>query len=224
MEESNTIKNQSEDIKDLAMALCKAQSEMIFAIKSSENPFYKSKYADLSSVWDVCRSPLTKNGLCVVQQVDGLSQNGEIILNTILMHSSGQWVKSVILMKLIDNKPQTYGSTLTYARRYGLSSLVGVIQDDDDGNQASGIGFGNRYKCDSSQLRGNTRNGGGEKNEVSDDKKSEYLEKMRNTKTLEELKSVWDKIPFEYTHLLTHEKNILKDGLSKISLENKNNK
>lgn len=208
LKESNTIKNQSEDIKDLAMALCKAQSEMIFAIKSSENPFYKSKYADLSSVWDVCRSPLTKNGLCVVQQVDGLSQNGEIILNTILMHSSGQWVKSVILMKLIDNKPQTYGSTLTYARRYGLSSLVGVVQDDDDGNQASGIGFGN------------TRNGGGEKNKIEDEKKSEYLEKMKSAKTLEELKSVWDKIPFEYTHFLTHEKNILKDNLNKISLEN----
>jgi len=217
MEESKIIKNQSEDIKELAIALCKAQSQISFASRDSENGYYKSKYADLYSVWEACREPLNKNGLCVVQQVDGLSECGGIVLNTVLIHTSGQWIKSVVVMTPSDNKPQTYGLCLSYARRYGLSSLVGVVQDDDDGNCASGIvdkniPKGNNYK-DYKPSRATLRNGSSENNEISDNKKSEYIEKMKSAKTLEELKSVWDKIPSKYTHFLSHEKNILKDEL-----------
>lgn len=129
----------SENINELATALSKAQAEMNFAIKDSENKFLKNKYADLSSVWEACRDPLTKNSLSIVQLVDGINDKGFIVLKTMLMHSSGQWIKSYIAMKPADDKPQTYGSTLTYARRYALSAMVGVIQDDDDGNEGSGL-------------------------------------------------------------------------------------
>lgn len=136
---TNKKSSHSENINELATSLSKAQSEMNFAIKDSNNPFYKSKYADLSSVWEACREPLTKNGLSVVQLLEGVSDEGFIVLKTMLMHSSGQWMASYINMKPADEKPQTYGSTLTYARRYALSAIVGVIQDDDDGNQGSGL-------------------------------------------------------------------------------------
>lgn len=215
MEESKIIKNQSEDIKELAIALCKAQSQMSFASRDSENGYYKSKYADLYSVWEACREPLNKNGLCVVQQVNGLSECGGIVLNTLLVHTSGQWIKSVVVMTPSDNKPQTYGLCLSYARRYGLSSLVGVVQDDDDGNCASGIGNKNIQKVnnykDSKPFREHHRSGGVEKNEISNNKKSEYLEKMKNVNSLEELKTVWsDSIPKEYRSYLSSEKDKIK--------------
>ena len=131
--------NKSESINELAMALCKAQQAMGFAVKDSSNPFFKSKYADLASVWGACSKPLSENKLSVSQLVNGLSEKGGIILETVLMHESGQWIKSTIEMIPADLKPQTFGSTLTYARRYALSAIVGVIQDDDDGNTASGL-------------------------------------------------------------------------------------
>jgi hypothetical protein len=131
--------NHSTSINEIAKALSNTQQEMRFAKKDSNNPFYKSRYADLASIWDVCREPLTKNGLSVTQLPLGMNSDGYIRLQTILMHTSGQWIKSEIQMKPVDGKPQSYGSTLTYARRYALSAVVGVVQDDDDGNDGSGV-------------------------------------------------------------------------------------
>tara|TARA_R110000868_G_scaffold62962_3_gene189937 strand:- start:441 stop:1106 length:666 start_codon:yes stop_codon:yes gene_type:complete len=126
----------SEQINELAAALAKAQSEMLPAFKDSANPFFKSKYADLASVWDACRGPLTKHGLSVVQVMD--RQDGQLILKTSLIHSSGQWIDSIAPVVPVKNDPQGVGSALTYMRRYSLAAIVGVYQDDDDGNAASG--------------------------------------------------------------------------------------
>lgn len=125
----------SEQINELATALAKAQTEIKPALKDSDNPFFKSKYADLAAVQAACMPYLTKNGLSVVQQVNYV--NNETILETTLMHSSGQWIKAIAPVKPTKNDPQGLGSALTYMRRYSLAALVGVSQEDDDGNAAS---------------------------------------------------------------------------------------
>lgn len=125
---------QSEQINELATALAKAQGEMSPAIKDSSNPFFKSKYADISSVWSACREPLSRHGLSIVQTMD--DRDGRIFLVTTLLHSSGQWMKSFI--PLIMEKTHAVGSALTYTRRYALSAIVGMTtEEDDDGNEAT---------------------------------------------------------------------------------------
>lgn len=131
--------NRSESIKELATALSKAQSEMKKAIKDSVNPFFekgttKGRYADLESVWDACREPLTKHGLSVIQLPTML--NNEPALETMLAHSSGEWVSDVALLNPVKKDPQGLGSAISYMRRYALAAAVGVIQTDDDGNDA----------------------------------------------------------------------------------------
>lgn len=127
--------NQSENINELASALAKCQGELQPAIKDSKNPFFKSKYADLNSVWSVCREPLSKYGLSVIQTMD--KEDGALILITTLAHSSGQWIRSRTPIPLLKQDPQAMGSSITYIRRYSLSAIVGVSTDeDDDGEKA----------------------------------------------------------------------------------------
>jgi hypothetical protein len=127
--------NKSEQINELAAALAKAQGSMESARKDSENPFFKSHYADLAAVWDAARKPLTDNGLSVTQHP---SADGNIVtVETSLLHASGQWVGSQLTMLSKDASPQAIGSCITYLRRYALSSVLGIAsEDDDDGNSA----------------------------------------------------------------------------------------
>lgn len=125
----------SEFVNELATALAKAQGAMQPALKDANNPFFKSKYADIASVWEACRKPLADNGLSVVQLPEP-SENS-ILLTTILLHSSGQYLSSSLKFPIAKSDPQSYGSALTYARRYALAAAVGVYQDDDDANTAS---------------------------------------------------------------------------------------
>jgi ERF superfamily len=130
--------NKSETIDKLAAALSKAQGQITGAIKDSDNPFFKSKYADLASVWDACRKALCENGLSVVQTTDIL--NEKPILRTTLLHASGQWIEGVY--PIISAKPDAQGMVagLTYSRRAALAAIVGVAAiEDDDGNTAAGI-------------------------------------------------------------------------------------
>ena len=126
----------SDAISELATALAKAQGEITGALKDSANPFFKSKYADLASCWDACRAALSKNGLSVVQAPG--TEDTATYLTTTLLHSSGQWMRSRLVVQPKDDTPQGMGSALTYARRYALTAMVGVAQIDDDGNAASG--------------------------------------------------------------------------------------
>lgn len=131
--------NQSQEINELASALAKAQGEMQAAIKDCINPFYKSKYADLGSVWDAARPVLSKNGLCVMQTTEVSSIAGEVVMVTTLAHTSGQWVKSYMPLNPAKKDSQGMGAAMTYLRRYSLSALVGVVCDeDDDGEIAVG--------------------------------------------------------------------------------------
>ncbi len=131
--------SQSDQINELASALAKAQGRITGALKDSENPFFKSKYADLAAVWDACREALSQNGLAVIQTT-GMDEFG-LNLETTLAHSSGQWIKGILPIRPIKNDPQGIGSAITYARRYALAALVGVAQVDDDGNAASQRGL-----------------------------------------------------------------------------------
>jgi len=132
----------SEQINEIASALNKVQSEIKPAIKDSDNPYFKSKYADLSAVWESCRVSLCKNGLSVTQTVDWseVAGNTVSVLTTMLMHSSGQWISGSQILNPVKNDPQGIGSAITYARRYGLSAIIGIVSDeDDDGNAASEV-------------------------------------------------------------------------------------
>jgi len=128
----------SEQLNELAAALAKAQAVMEGAKKDSKNPFLKNSYADLSSVWDACRKPLTDNGLSVIQTVS-LSEGGETQVTTMLVHSSGQYVKDTLPIFTKEKTAQGIGSAITYARRYALAAVAGVSPaDDDDGEGATG--------------------------------------------------------------------------------------
>lgn len=125
----------SEQINELAAALALAQAEICGAKKDSANPFFKSKYADLASVTEACKEPLTKNGLSVVQVL--LNEDNKVGCETQLNHKSGQWIRGKFLLTPTKGDPQAAGSAVTYARRYALAAMVGVVQEDDDANKAS---------------------------------------------------------------------------------------
>jgi hypothetical protein len=126
---------QSEKIEALALALVQVQGNLKPAIKDSKNPFFKSSYADLTSVWEACREQLAKNDLAVFQGCE--THDGSDFLTTTVMHKSGQWIKSEIRLLLTKQDAQGMGSAITYARRYSLAAAIGIVQDDDDGNAAS---------------------------------------------------------------------------------------
>ena len=139
----------SQDISNLAKALSIVQGKLTHAKKDSANPFFKSKYADLESVWDACRSLLAENGLAVIQFPGDIEfiqlekANGDITiitkmsLTTVLTHESGEFISQQMSVPVTKADAQGAGSALTYMRRYALAAVVGVVQADDDGNAAS---------------------------------------------------------------------------------------
>lgn len=145
----------SPEIDRIAAALAKAQGAIEGAKKDSDNPFFKSRYADLASVWAACRSQLATVGISVIQIPNGTGnvrplkcfgkndeplpdgEGAEQRLTTLLMHASGQWIGGTFTMVAGDVTPQAAGSCITYMRRYSLAAMVGVAPEDDDGNAAS---------------------------------------------------------------------------------------
>lgn len=156
----------SDELKELPTAFVAAQGAFERAKKDKDNPFFKSVYADLSSVLDACADALTKNGFAVIQPV--VAVNGEAYLLTRLLHKSGEWLQSSVPLTTLDaikttaaeppaptaglgaggdegkkkKTPgvQALGSEITYMRRYCLSSLLGIAaDDDDDGNAANAV-------------------------------------------------------------------------------------
>lgn len=123
-------------ISQLAKAFIEAQKEMGNAAKDSSNPFFKSKYADLNSVRDACLPALNKHGIAVLQPI--VQVEGKNYVKTLLLHESGESMEcltEIIFAK--QNDAQAQGSGITYARRYGLQSMVNVGAEDDDGHKAS---------------------------------------------------------------------------------------
>ena len=124
----------SESINELASALCAAQSEMGGAVKDSANPFFKSSYADLTSVIKAIKQPFADNGLSYTQFP--VSNENGVGVSTRLMHISGQWLEMEYTLPTVKKDPQASGSAITYARRYALQSIAGIPTADDDAESA----------------------------------------------------------------------------------------
>ena len=123
----------SPTISELAKALNRFQGEMGTVVFDAVNPFFKSKYATLSALVATARPILFKNELSVSQLTEG---DGGV--TTILMHSSGEYISSTLILKAVKDDPQGKGSAITYARRYAYASILGIVSDeDDDGNASS---------------------------------------------------------------------------------------
>lgn len=144
----------TENINELASALAKCQGAMKAAFTNKKNDFLRSKYADLESCWDACRKELTDNGLSIMQLP---SFDGKMVsVETILSHSSGQWIKSCISAQpghtnksgefVLKMDVQAIGIAITYLRRYGLNSIVGNVFSDEDSDGEPTRSEGERAK------------------------------------------------------------------------------
>lgn len=126
----------NENQTEIAKAFIKAQSEMANAVKGTTNPFLKNKYADLNAVREAVIPTLNKHGIAVLQPL--VTIEGKNYVKTLLLHESGQTMESLTeVIYARQNDAQAQGSGITYARRYGLQSLVCIGAEDDDGNNAS---------------------------------------------------------------------------------------
>ena len=129
--------NKSESITNLAKALASFQNEVQNPKNTADNPFFKSKYAPLNDVLNLVRPLLSKHGLSVLQSPSG--NGADIIISSILMHSSGEWIEpDPLVLKADKATAQGAGSAITYGRRYSISAMLGISsEDDDDGNHAT---------------------------------------------------------------------------------------
>lgn len=129
--------NRSDQVNEIFTALAKAQGQIEDASKDSTNPHFKSKYADLAAVRDAIREPLSSNGIAYIQLPRTVA--GGVEVETILGHSSGQFISETLMIPLPQMTAQTIGSATSYAKRYALMGMVGIAasEDDDDGNEAS---------------------------------------------------------------------------------------
>lgn len=127
------------DKKSLSAALLAFQAEAPMIVKSADNPFYKSKYADLPAVWGTVRELVTKHGLMVSHSTGFNFNNARDELSTTITHvESGEWVTTVLPINPAKNDPQGYGGAMTYHKRQNLTNLLNLVcDDDDDGNAAS---------------------------------------------------------------------------------------
>lgn len=126
----------SDSIIKIAPALLKAQKEIGAATKGATNPFFHSTYADLGSVMEACKVKLNENGITVLQPVG--TDEGGVFVETVLLHESGEFIADRMRISVKQaNDPQAQGSAITYARRYGLQSMVFIPSEDDDAEKAT---------------------------------------------------------------------------------------
>lgn len=125
----------SQSIQNLAKALLVFNTKVNKIKKDASNPFFNSKYASLSNIQEEIAMPLAESGLVLTQFPT--ETNG---LTTLLIHAeSGEYLQSNYIMQPVKNDPQSLGSAITYQKRYSICAVLGLnIDDDDDGNKASG--------------------------------------------------------------------------------------
>jgi len=128
---------QSENIGNIVKALAAAQGKFSVIAKTSDNPFFKSKYADLAEVVRPTAPILAEHGLSVIQGI-GYDEGCQDTLTTTLAHISGEYFSTTMRLYVPKSDPQGQGSAVTYARRYSYMAILGLVADeDDDGNAAS---------------------------------------------------------------------------------------
>ena len=127
----------SSETTELAKALLNVQRQMAPATKDGKNPFTKSSYATLNSVMEACREALLNNHIWLCQYPVPVDMPETIGLMTKLTHTeSGQWQASLAMVPLPKADPQGMGSAITYARRYAITAMLGMVTEDDDGESA----------------------------------------------------------------------------------------
>lgn len=126
----------SADIEKLSSALLKAQGAMDGAAKDSKNPHFKNTYASLESVIDAAKPALQASGVAFTQAPGQIVDNA-VEVTTMLMHTSGQWLRSTLHVPLMKRDAQSVGSAITYGCRYALMATLGLPPVDDDGQAAS---------------------------------------------------------------------------------------
>ena len=124
----------SESITAISPALVKAQALIEDAVKDSNNPAFRSKYADLSAVLAVIREPMAVNDICVLQSPT--RADGGVEVETLILHKSGEWISQSCFIPITKVDAHGTGSGITYGRRYGLMSIFCIGTEDDDGNTA----------------------------------------------------------------------------------------
>ena len=123
-------------MKQIASALVKAQKAFGPALKTSSNPHFKSRYADLAACVEAVVDSLNDNGIALIQQTHECEDG--VTVETVFVHESGETFSAGRLhVPAAKQDPQGYGSALTYARRYSLMAACGIAPEDDDGNAAS---------------------------------------------------------------------------------------
>ncbi len=162
----------------IASALAAAQAEMGPALKSAENPHFRSKYADLASVMDACLPALNGHGIAVIQPLMENEFGRSVV--TRFIHSSGETLECPIPLIVGKNDMQGLGSAITYARRYGLMSLAGIAPEDDDGNAAA-----------ASMQNAQPKERITEAEVISQKEIDAALAAINGTKSLDDLKAVW---------------------------------
>ncbi|MBF0502319.1 MAG: ERF family protein [Candidatus Riflebacteria bacterium] len=129
----------SQTVGAISQALAKAQGQMKPAAFDASNPHFKSKYATLASIMEACRPALSAAGIAVMQGTSIDPETLRVNVTTLLTHVSGEFIKETLSIKPAMDTAQAIGSAISYARRYCLSALVGIVSDDDDdGNLATG--------------------------------------------------------------------------------------
>lgn len=163
--------NTSESIATIATEFIEAQSKIEAAQKSAENKHLKARYADINDVLHAVRPALNEHSLGVMQYFKQDEDQSKITVITRLIHKSGEWMEGEVVIPVLKQDAQGVGSAITYGRRYGLTSLVGLPQEDDDGAAAS------------SPNQGESINSG------------EIIERLDAAESIKELSSIMNSLP-----------------------------
>ncbi len=140
---SEATTQQSPSITKLLPALIRARGEFPALVKDSQNPHFKSMYADLAAVLDACDKPLGKHDLAILQVP--VWDGGALVLQTTLAHTSGEWIRATYPVAADISRPQVTGAGMTYARRYCYMAVAGIAPEDDDGETATARGNSNGH-------------------------------------------------------------------------------
>jgi len=209
----------SETISALAAALVLAQGKIKGAVRDATNPFFQSKYSDLESVIAAVKVPLLENGITFLQGLQ--DAEGGVAVETMLLHTSGEWISSVYSLPATKNDPQAYGSAASYAKRYGLKALLGVPDSDDDGNAATaavappvavpkrGRPVGPRKPAAPSTAAPDPETG-----EILPERPADYWGSIAEATSLDELQAIWSVIPVRERPEYLAIKNARKSALS----------
>lgn len=177
-------------MKNIASALVKAQRDFSPALKTSSNPHFRSKYADLSACVEAVIDALNNNGIMLMQKCR--DDDAGVCVETVFVHESGEVLEAGALrVPAAKQDAQGYGSALTYARRYSLMAACGIAPEDDDGNAAS-----QTQKAQTSRPSVDP---------FADDRK-----RLKACKTLQELASAWNKTAPDAKHVLAELKEQMK--------------